>query len=91
MAKLAKEQEVQVESANEVVDSVRNTGGNVTTTVVSSSFSREEDLLDRSLVKVKISYPKNYDGTKYFHDNQEYSMSEESANEVVKQGIGTIC
>lgn len=39
---------------------------------------------------VIISYPKDFSGRRFFEDGKRYEMSKESADDVVKKGIGKI-
>src|SRR5262245_22022216 len=61
--------------------------GTVRSTIVSSSRSRAEDLVDKRLVKVKIKYPEGYKGPRHMKDEKEYSVAKETADLFIQRGI----
>lgn len=65
--------------------------GTITSSQMSSSASLSEELVDRTLVKVKIEYSDDFKGTRYFENGAIYEMSRESADGIIKQGIGKEC
>jgi hypothetical protein len=68
-------------------DNLEMTVGTASTTVITKEVPKQ---VDAGLVKVLISYPEGYAGTKYLQNGKTYEVSKESADLFVSKGIGQI-
>jgi hypothetical protein len=59
-------------------------------TVSSISSNTEPVDVNNGLTKIKISYPKDFKGNKFYQDGDEKFVSAESAKQFVELGIATI-
>ena len=83
--------EAPVELTPEVEKEVKGPGvmsvTSVTAEVIRSSATNPGK--DPRLVDVKITYPEDYKGKKFFKDGATVSMSPESADVLIKKGIAS--
>lgn len=79
------EEKNEEESSKPVAENVTDVG-TVTSTVISSSMTEATE--DKSLVKVRITYPDDYPAKKrFFEDGEIRSVAKETAEEFIKAGI----
>lgn len=71
--------DVSVEASEDAL--VINTG------TVTDLSTPQEELVDNSLVNVKISYPKDYTGKRFHKDGATVPMSTETAELLIEKGI----
>lgn len=82
------EPEASAEVANTTEVSEKETGleiGSASSTVIASSKTDED--LNAGLIKVKISYPKDYSKKKFFEEGSIQHVSEELAEQFEELGI----
>jgi|GEM_PF-4820106 len=48
------------------------------------------EISSNALIKVEISYPKEYEGPKLMHEGREYNVSPETAEILINKGIASI-
>jgi hypothetical protein len=61
-----------------------------TSEVTFMSSGNEKPAIDTSLVKIKVSYPKDFEGEKYMKEGMIYQVSKESAQLFVDKKIAKI-
>ena len=62
--------------------------GVASTTIISSSATNED--VNKGLTKVKIGYPENYSGKKFFVDGDVKYVSAEVAENYITKGIAQV-